>query len=1325
MSSNLGNLYFSLGLDDSKFNDAIEKAQKKVEELGGKVEIDITPVKKAIRDVEDSAARLDVFKKNIGSLNFGVDDLERSLNLNRLKGLDGDKIKEAERILQDFRQAVKDAGSDNGKLNELSDRFKRLKTEIGFLVKEQRAYNAEVKKADTKRAAQELERQRDAALGAEGSIYRLEAALRDLKDAYRKLSQADRDSIFGQDLLNRINQADAELTSINSKMANNAELSRKFGKQYDGLFVQTQQLIRELPSATISLQQFLLAVSNNLPLFAEELSKASAKVKELEAAGEKATPVWKQLVKALFSWQSALMLAIVAATAYGDEIASFVKGLFKTKEEFDAAAEAAKNFAEAMKQGRKDAEGELAILRKLYSTATDTAESMDERTKAVRHLKEQYPDYLKDLSDEAILSGKASTAYDQLTNSIIATAKARAAMDAITENSRKALDIEEDITGRQAEIEKLNVEYQKLQAQIKATEERTADPTALKGNALLTSLRQSATDIQTKIQDIEKEISDRQTEVQALTQANERLSKSVKVTDLFSGDSDDDTDAPTDKYISLYEQAAEIRKAEQIVNDAVEQSRRNLQKNGIALLKDGNEKELAQINFDYDTKIAAIKKREAELLQALQDEEYKVWKQRNPDYKERNLQFKSTITALPEANAADFAKEYQQAAEYRQQQTDALLNRTLAKYQDFADKRKAIEEKFNADIKLLEENRNKQNGMVVNKAIILAKQEIQEALQELADDEAKEVAKDNDFLKLLFGDVSKMSFNALSNFISQARQLKEYLSDNGDSKGITFISEEQLKAITSSPEELEKLKKALDDVLQPNKKTNVWENIFKEFKTGFASLSSAKGFEQISGAIGTISGAAATAADNLSDMFSEMGMQEVAEVVDGLGQIMTSVSNIGQGFATGGLVGGIASIVGEATKWIGQAFAANNRHKEALKEVMNQAIQQQREYNLLLLEQNLLYERASTIFGTDLYGKASNAAKNLSDANKAFQKEVKGLSDLEVVTGHKKTGLFGWGKGKDVYSSILEVYPELLDKSGKFNKELAETIINTRKMTDEDKAALQNLIDLSDQVEEAFSEMKDYLSDIFGDLGNSMLDAMVSAFDSGTDAATKYIESVSDMLATLAKQMVYSVTLGPLLEEAQNKMLDISKNTGLTDEAKFEAYTKVMDSLVQGATAEQEDARKLWEYYKQAAESHGFDISQKESGKGGLSKSEQSITESQADLLASYANSARADLSAIRALLERGNISIGQAAAMVDYTSQISEANSQLLSLVSQGNQMSIMAQAQLNSLNQIVYNTSRNADAADRCAKSAENIRQSLNSVISNGGNGKAIKVM
>jgi hypothetical protein len=200
--------------------------------------------------------------------------------------------------------------------------------------------------------------------------------------------------------------------------------------------------------------------------------------------------------------------------------------------------------------------------------------------------------------------------------------------------------------------------------------------------------------------------------------------------------------------------------------------------------------------------------------------------------------------------------------------------------------------------------------------------------------------------------------------------------------------------------------------------------------------------------------------------------------------------------------------------------------------------------------------------------------------------------------------------------------------------------------------------------------------------------------------------------------MVYSVTLAPLLEEAQSKMMDIAKNTGMSDEAKFEAYAKVMDGLVQGAVEEQENARKLWESYKQAAEAYGFDISQKDNEKGGLSKSVQGITENQADLLASYANSMRGDLSAIRMMLEKGGLSIGQTGQLIDYTGQISEANSQLYALVSQGNQMSIMAQAQLNSLNQIVSNTSRNAAAAEKVSVASSEIRDLLNRVVDKGAN-------
>ena len=339
----------------------------------------------------------------------------------------------------------------------------------------------------------------------------------------------------------------------------------------------------------------------------------------------------------------------------------------------------------------------------------------------------------------------------------------------------------------------------------------------------------------------------------------------------------------------------------------------------------------------------------------------------------------------------------------------------------------------------------------------------------MTDEENKALAgQDNTFLKMLFGDISQMGFSELSGLIKQAKQLRDYLSGYGSKEGITFISPEQLKAIEESPAELDKLKKSLDNLLETGKKSD-FEKIFDTFKKGFADLQSAKGFKGISGAIGTISGAAGDAAGKLSEMFDAMGNTAVADALSGVQQVMNAVSSIGQGFAKGGIVGGISAVVGEAVNFIGQAFSANQRHKEALKEIMNETISQQREYNLLLLEQNLLYEKASTIFGIDSYAKAKNSVNVLKQSIAELNEELtgtteqqkkysykdigsnywnnvinssysvlkdsySGLADIEIKTGHKKTGLFGWGKGKDIYSSILDVYPDLIDANGEFNK---------------------------------------------------------------------------------------------------------------------------------------------------------------------------------------------------------------------------------------------------------------------------------------------------
>lgn len=145
-------------------------------------------------------------------------------------------------------------------------------------------------------------------------------------------------------------------------------------------------------------------------------------------------------------------------------------------------------------------------------------------------------------------------------------------------------------------------------------------------------------------------------------------------------------------------------------------------------------------------------------------------------------------------------------------------------------------------------------------------------------------------------------------------------------------------------------------------------------------------------------------------------------------------------------------------------------------------------------------------------------------------------------------------------------------------------------MSDEDKAALQNMIDLAEQAEEAYESLNDYMTDIFGELGGSMSDALVDAFKNGTDAASAFADSVSDMLETLAEQMVYSVTLAPIMEEAQSAMLDVMRDTSLTDKQKYEQWTNILNGLVSDATEQQQIANNLYEAYQNAAKEQGFDI---------------------------------------------------------------------------------------------------------------------------------------
>lgn len=102
--------------------------------------------------------------------------------------------------------------------------------------------------------------------------------------------------------------------------------------------------------------------------------------------------------------------------------------------------------------------------------------------------------------------------------------------------------------------------------------------------------------------------------------------------------------------------------------------------------------------------------------------------------------------------------------------------------------------------------------------------------------------------------------------------------------------------------------------------------------------------------------------------------------------------------------------------------------------------------------------------------------------------------------------------------------------------------MNSREFAKNDKEALQYIIDLYDQAEEAWESVKDYFEGVFGDLGQTLTDALVDAFKNGTDAGKAFADSLTGMLEELAEQMIYTVTIAPLLEKAQEEMLDVMKS---------------------------------------------------------------------------------------------------------------------------------------------------------------------------------------
>lgn len=405
------------------------------------------------------------------------------------------------------------------------------------------------------------------AIATTGSYNEMKASMLQLEKEYYNLSQAAREGAKGMDILNNIGKLNQQLKDIDAQMGNYQRNVGNYASGWNGLNVFIQQIARELPALSVSANTFFLAISNNLPIFIDELKKARVEYELLKKSGQTATPVFKQVLSSLLSWQTVLVVGITLLSSYGGEITKWVGSLFDARKELDALEELQKDFNKAQLDGAKNAQDEAVRLNILYRAATNLERPMKERLTAVKELKREYPTYFNNIKDENILVGNASDSYINLAASIVAVAKARATEDIMVEKAKERIA--------------LQTQYNELirkssEASLKYQEKANEGPLlfALPESVKATKFQKEADEVYDKLKKVENEIKE--------------LADSVNIDDL------------------LFDPKKTSKAADDLAQ-YIENLRNKMADLSVSLIKDEHERNLAAIEKEYKDQIAAVK----------------------------------------------------------------------------------------------------------------------------------------------------------------------------------------------------------------------------------------------------------------------------------------------------------------------------------------------------------------------------------------------------------------------------------------------------------------------------------------------------------------------------------------------------------------------------------------------------------------------------------------------------------------------------------------------------------------------------------------------
>lgn len=568
-----------------------------------------------------------------------------------------------------------------------SNEIARLKVDVTALNKEEQqngqlsakkraqvldaAVSIEEYKQEISQLRRELANQIKLEQTAIGSINEMSQALTRMRAVYKNMSAADREGAQGQTMLKNIESLDTKIKELDASMGVHIRKVGDYASGFNMLGFQIQQVARELPSLAYGPQIFFAAISNNLPMLADEIARAKKSVDELKKAGQTFTPVWKQIASSIFSWQTLLVAGVTVLTLYGKEITNWVASLFKGKTTIDASAAALERFNSAMAQGSVSAQSELTKLNLLYRAATDLSKPYEERAEAVKKLQDIYPAYFGNMAAEQVMVGNAVGAYENLRDAIIEVAQAKAAQELITENVIKKLKIEgtDEYKRIQSYADRIDTLQSKINdLQSKGISKKSPIIEGLSGAiaGLEKGIERASEAIRTKLELPDDIPNDIREYLAILDESSEELASVAEKS--FIGKTPAELNAEWKKARQEAESAAKKAASDQERN--LKELTKQLQKlrddalqAEVDSMKDGTAKKLAQIDLDYQKRARAIQEAEKKLLE-LQEKEIDA-QYKNDTSSERFLagqqmiaQYKGNVNHLarPLVEAAELVK---------------------------------------------------------------------------------------------------------------------------------------------------------------------------------------------------------------------------------------------------------------------------------------------------------------------------------------------------------------------------------------------------------------------------------------------------------------------------------------------------------------------------------------------------------------------------------------------------------------------------------------------------------------------------------------------